>query len=136
MKKRLTVLVLLIVFISSCSVRRGYSKAEYRTVRTNLATQRPYPVLRDSSAVPILIDALDEDSPLIRFNAAHDLKGQGENARSALSTLIDCYKDVDFKVAQMCYVASTKVLGDPYICLLYTSPSPRDATLSRMPSSA
>ena len=25
---------------------------------------------------------------------------------------------------------------DPFICLLYTSPSPRDATLSRMPSSA
>ena len=26
--------------------------------------------------------------------------------------------------------------GATYICLLYTSPSPRDATLSRMPSSA
>ena len=26
--------------------------------------------------------------------------------------------------------------GNIYICLLYTSPSPRDATLSRMPSSA
>ena len=26
--------------------------------------------------------------------------------------------------------------GPPYTCLLYTSPSPRDATLSRMPSSA
>ena len=25
---------------------------------------------------------------------------------------------------------------EPYVCLLYTSPSPRDATLSRMPSSA
>ena len=25
---------------------------------------------------------------------------------------------------------------EAYICLLYTSPSPRDATLSRMPSSA
>ena len=25
---------------------------------------------------------------------------------------------------------------EQYICLLYTSPSPRDATLSRMPSSA
>ena len=24
----------------------------------------------------------------------------------------------------------------PFVCLLYTSPSPRDATLSRMPSSA
>ena len=29
------------------------------------------------------------------------------------------------------------ILSDMYeICLLYTSPSPRDATLSRMPSSA
>ena len=27
-------------------------------------------------------------------------------------------------------------LGDPVICLLYTSPSPRDAHESRMPSSA
>ena len=27
-------------------------------------------------------------------------------------------------------------LAGPRICLLYTSPSPRDATLSRMPSSA
>ena len=26
--------------------------------------------------------------------------------------------------------------GEIYTCLLYTSPSPRDATLSRMPSSA
>ena len=27
-------------------------------------------------------------------------------------------------------------LTDPYICLLYTSPSPRDLSTSRMPSSA
>ena len=27
-------------------------------------------------------------------------------------------------------------MGQLFICLLYTSPSPRDATLSRMPSSA
>ena len=32
---------------------------------------------------------------------------------------------------------STRVRKSPYWhCLLYTSPSPRDATLSRMPSSA
>ena len=30
----------------------------------------------------------------------------------------------------------TKKSGQVKICLLYTSPSPRDATLSRMPSSA
>ena len=28
------------------------------------------------------------------------------------------------------------IAGAQYTCLLYTSPSPRDATLSRMPSSA
>ena len=31
---------------------------------------------------------------------------------------------------------SDEVVGKVYPCLLYTSPSPRDATLSRMPSSA
>ena len=30
----------------------------------------------------------------------------------------------------------TPTYGQPIPCLLYTSPSPRDATLSRMPSSA
>ena len=28
------------------------------------------------------------------------------------------------------------ILGEGYVCLLYTSPSPRDRTRSRMPSSA
>mgnify|MGYP003310406498 CR=1 FL=1 len=31
---------------------------------------------------------------------------------------------------------SIEQYNDKYTCLLYTSPSPRDATLSRMPSSA
>ena len=33
-------------------------------------------------------------------------------------------------------VAIQTLIGEYQICLLYTSPSPRDATLSRMPSSA
>ena len=32
--------------------------------------------------------------------------------------------------------AARESCRDAYTCLLYTSPSPRDATLSRMPSSA
>ena len=32
--------------------------------------------------------------------------------------------------------AASNTLGWRWVCLLYTSPSPRDATLSRMPSSA
>ena len=36
------------------------------------------------------------------------------------------------------YVAplNQRLINENYDCLLYTSPSPRDATLSRMPSSA
>ena len=34
------------------------------------------------------------------------------------------------------HAAGIVISKDPLLCLLYTSPSPRDATLSRMPSSA
>ena len=34
------------------------------------------------------------------------------------------------------FAMSPEVKGQYAVCLLYTSPSPRDATLSRMPSSA
>ena len=33
-------------------------------------------------------------------------------------------------------IGGLTLIGKNYTCLLYTSPSPRDATLSRMPSSA
>ena len=39
------------------------------------------------------------------------------------------YEEIAFKVI-------LPFVGDCFSCLLYTSPSPRDATLSRMPSSA
>ena len=39
-------------------------------------------------------------------------------------------------VASLFYGQATASQGEANICLLYTSPSPRDATLSRMPSSA
>ena len=41
----------------------------------------------------------------------------------------------DFLKIKKAHVKEVVVLSD-YTCLLYTSPSPRDATLSRMPSSA
>ena len=34
------------------------------------------------------------------------------------------------------FQANKQVLKDIYLCLLYTSPSPRDRSVSRMPSSA
>ena len=35
-----------------------------------------------------------------------------------------------------CKVMDKKTFTDPQVCLLYTSPSPRDLSTSRMPSSA
>ena len=39
-------------------------------------------------------------------------------------------------VAEDSYAPDFDACKEYYVCLLYTSPSPRDATLSRMPSSA
>ena len=47
-----------------------------------------------------------------------------EYSREQVSQLIQTLDQVIF------------VLNNTYICLLYTSPSPRDRTTSRMPSSA
>ena len=49
-----------------------------------------------------------------------------------MPTFPGCEEMVDKKDRLQC--AKRKMLE--YLCLLYTSPSPRDATLSRMPSSA
>ena len=49
--------------------------------------------------------------------------------------LVDMLPQSSFLSTQEHFVASGRQLL-PLTCLLYTSPSPRDATLSRMPSSA
>ena len=55
--------------------------------------------------------------------------------------LTDTHGDVPYSEAGKGYIDGIlkpkyDAQQDIYICLLYTSPSPRDATLSRMPSSA
>ena len=50
-----------------------------------------------------------------------------ENRGTGLSGLATNFADLDSVLAG---------LQEGNLCLLYTSPSPRDATLSRMPSSA
>ena len=52
---------------------------------------------------------------------------------------IDAFKAnrfIDKKNDYQIYLDSTTSPSTVRVCLLYTSPSPRDATLSRMPSSA
>ena len=48
-----------------------------------------------------------------------------------------CTVNVDGRIVDSCLVLGPEVNGkDVSTCLLYTSPSPRDGLLSRMPSSA
>ena len=52
----------------------------------------------------------------------------------SLKTMIDHSKSVRMGIKKSLMVVDMP--HNTYSCLLYTSPSPRDATLSRMPSSA
>ena len=59
------------------------------------------------------------------------------NAQNYWQQTVDYKMDVDINVNTFRYSGKQELLytnNSP--CLLYTSPSPRDATLSRMPSSA
>ena len=70
---------------------------------------------------------LDNSNPDFIWIGEHQLcytLGRGSNYDNLLFSLNDAKYDV-FKIDRG---------GE--VCLLYTSPSPRDATLSRMPSSA
>ena len=87
--------------------------------------------------------SIDENGKLIKGKVGKDLSTEaGYNAakRCALSIIAQVKKacDNDLSKVKSCvkltgFVNSTDEFID---CLLYTSPSPRDATLSRMPSSA
>ena len=59
-----------------------------------------------------------------------ELHSSGENRVD-----VQCQASQDLSVAKS-VVTVVEALADLKLCLLYTSPSPRDATLSRMPSSA
>ena len=50
--------------------------------------------------------------------------------------IVHCWFIVWFRLFRISLALSMLFLVLSYVCLLYTSPSPRDATLSRMPSSA
>ena len=52
-----------------------------------------------------------------------------EGSAAGRGCLVEVNSETDF-------VARNALSASPCTCLLYTSPSPRDATLSRMPSSA
>ena len=67
---------------------------------------------------------IDAISLFIKHGYRYSCKDCEESKWMETCMLMDSIKKKEIKMVNM------------YICLLYTSPSPRDATLSRMPSSA
>ena len=74
----------------------------------------------------------------VRVHADNGLTGLGETYFGASA----CEADIHDRIAPIILGEDARKIEymnmkmQPYTCLLYTSPSPRDATLSRMPSSA
>ena len=64
-----------------------------------------------------------------------DFDGIKANLKTFLSQQ-DEFTDYNFEGSGMSVLLDTLAYNTHYFCLLYTSPSPRDGLLSRMPSSA
>ena len=86
--------------------------------------------------------SLNETVATIAKTTAHDVLTQGEfcSFKRRLAHLLSMWGFVAYAVATsvMVYSYPTNASVTPayWPCLLYTSPSPRDRSLSRMPSSA
>ena len=89
-------------------------------------------------------DSIYVFSPSVEIDSAWDpvkehakhLKGHGffsEWDERAMWAILDAQRD---KIKELKRQKTTKPLPQVLVCLLYTSPSPRDRQKSRMPSSA
>ena len=83
-------------------------------------------VLYDAEYLPILAEKINKEEEIWDITK----KGiQGSiNWEEGLTKRVELLKGMDFETC--------KQVADSLPCLLYTSPSPRDRSLSRMPSSA
>mgnify|MGYP003310544513 CR=1 FL=1 len=76
------------------------------------------------------------DSPDFNMGIHKALKKKNINVEDELFSLIKLPSEKEIDKWQALIKKESITQTRARICLLYTSPSPRDATLSRMPSSA
>ena len=62
--------------------------------------------------------------------------GQGDTLRTGATKINDNFNEIYAEFGDGTNLSSGNTAGDILVCLLYTSPSPRDKRQSRMPSSA
>ena len=85
-------------------------------------------------------DATTQELTPLNVDAAYPIEASANFVRGGhgLYSTLDDYSRFTHVLMDGCSADGQRLLSDAMleICLLYTSPSPRDATLSRMPSSA
>ena len=88
-------------------------------------------------AAPMPLVNIDTDMIIPKqFLKTIKRSGLGVNAFAEMRYKSDGSEVEDFVLNKQAYRDSSILVAGDNFCLLYTSPSPRDATLSRMPSSA
>ena len=84
----------------------------------------------------LIVDNVSVNTNLVYINSAVDAAGNGYRLDSTGGAIYQVYWDNDTTCNIDLVGSGDKVLDINNSCLLYTSPSPRDRTRSRMPSSA
>ena len=98
----------------------------------------------DGSMIPQFNTLISEDSDLLFFRSIRELTGTDVHDFVNVDAFTPDQLSLDmFSPKELTDQGLISYVGFDYLgnkigtdCLLYTSPSPRDATLSRMPSSA
>ena len=106
----------------SAELEHKIAKAEY---------DRVVPRLRAD-----LLDTQFDIGQLGKFAVLILINGVEGSGRGQVVNQLNAWMDPRHILTYAFGEASDDEIERPYICLLYTSPSPRDGLLSRMPSSA
>ena len=78
----------------------------------------------------------DHNGDAVSNRPVYVIEGSPQADPNNPTCLFDTITGFDMDNGALLIVHNSPTGPPPFFCLLYTSPSPRDATLSRMPSSA
>ena len=122
---------LIALIMTACLMTMPIAMADSsEDIPTNAASTGVHDTLVDALVLADLVSTLEGDGPFTVFAPTDQAFA---DANIDLSTF-----DTDEEIAALTDILLYHVYtaGAVYACLLYTSPSPRDRTRSRMPSSA
>ena len=118
-----------------------YALTSDMNLRASFSQTVARPNMREISAFeafdPLTKETIKGNTDLQRTNITnYDLRWEWFTKPGEIIAVSGYYKSFENPIVQFYERAANPTIKYVNVCLLYTSPSPRDATLSRMPSSA